>query len=65
MPKGILSWKQTQFTIFVFALANDEPRGAWKILAEFDFNLNPATFLARSADAFFRGEPNFVLLRRR
>jgi len=42
-----------------------EPRGAWKILAEFDFNLNPATFLARSADAFFRGEPNFVLLRRR
>ena len=40
-----------------------EPRGAWKILAEFDFNKIPARPSALCADAFFRGEPDFVTLR--
>jgi len=42
-----------------------EPRGAWKILAEFDFNKIPARPSALCADAFFRGDTQFNFVRRR
>ena len=34
---------------------NDEPRGAWKILAGFGFGADSPTSSALRADAFFRG----------
>jgi len=40
-----------------------EPRGAWKILAEFDFNKIPARPSALCADAFFRGDTQFNFVR--
>ena len=39
---------------------NEEPRGAWKILAGFGFGGNRAQSSALRADAFFRGNLDFV-----
>ena len=58
-----MNWKHTQFTIFSFALANEEPRGAWKILAGFGFGGNSAQSFALRADAFFSGNLDFVFVR--
>ncbi|HCY17944.1 TPA: hypothetical protein DHT42_01970 [Candidatus Nomurabacteria bacterium] len=44
-------------------MANDEPRGAWKILAGFGFGGNSAQSSALRADAFFGGNASPEFLR--
>jgi len=49
--------------IHIFVLANEEPRGAWKILAGIGFGGDSAHTSALRADPFFRGDSDFVLMR--
>ncbi len=52
----------TVYHIFI-CIGNEEPRGAWKILAGFGFGGNSAQSSALRADAFFRGGIDFKLVR--
>ena len=61
--KVILSWKHSQFTIYEFALANDEPRGAWKTLVLAGFGGGSAHWSALRADQSFGGNSDFEFLR--
>ena len=63
MPQGILSWKQLQFTIFRFTLANEEPRGAWKTLLDSGFGGGNAKQSALRADRIGAPKMRLELLR--
>ena len=52
----------TVYHIFI-CIGNEEPRGAWKILAGFDFGGNSAQSSALRADAFFGGNASPEFLR--
>ncbi len=63
MPQGILSWKQVQFTIFLFVLANEEPRGAWKMLADTGLGGGKTKQPARSADRIVAPKTRLEIMR--
>jgi hypothetical protein len=49
---------------FCFCIGNEEPRGAWKILAGFGFGADSATSPALRAGAFFGENSSPEILRR-
>ena len=53
----------TNITIFYFGLANEEPRGAWRILSESGFCGGNAEQTALRADHIFGSETLFENLR--
>ena len=57
--------KLEAYTVYhiLFCIGNEEPRGAWKILAGFGFGGNSAQSSALRADAFFGGNASPEFLR--
>jgi hypothetical protein len=49
--------------IHIFCIGNEERSAVWEILAGAGFGGNSAQSSSLRDAAFFRGEPNFVLLR--
>ena len=50
-----------QYYHFCICIGNEEPRGAWKILAGFGFGADSAASPALRAGAFFRGNLDFKI----
>jgi hypothetical protein len=50
-----------QYYHICFCIGNEEPRGAWKILAGFGFGVDSAASPALRAGAFFRAGIDFKL----
>jgi hypothetical protein len=53
----------SQYYHIRICIGNEEPRGAWKILAGFGFNSDSAASPALRAGAFFGGGIDFVRMR--
>ena len=61
--ESVLKLVQTNITIFYFVLANEEPRGAWKILSDSEFFGGNAGVSALRADPISGSDSDFQFWR--